>query len=79
MPLCDGDCSECDGSGQVEANWKKKNELAPLPQNDDGALIELLLETGDTSDFTISVETHVRGGGSLSERQKEVINRILER
>ena len=82
MPLCDGPCPVCNGSGQVERVFAKaNNSLKPLPMNEDGVLVQQLLDKEYLSewetDFCISVEKQVRQGRALTEKQRNKIREIV--
>jgi len=83
LPLCDKTCELCHGAATIEKAMKPTKKLKPLPANDDGALVQQLLDRDSLSEwetnFTISIEQQVRAGRALTEKQVEKAEEILER
>ena len=83
MPLCDGPCPHCDGSGNVDKVYKKKPKRPELPDTPDGRLVDQLCEKDRLSDwetdFCVSVEKWVLAGKDLTDKQQKKIKEILSR
>jgi hypothetical protein len=81
LPLCDGPCSDCGGSGQIVKEFKDKDSN-PLPDTPDGKLVSQLCDLDELNDweteFCIDMESWVEHR-SLTTAQRSKINQILEK
>jgi hypothetical protein len=82
MPLCDADCDECGGSGQVEKAPPPRESGPQFPATDDGRLAHELCELENLNDWEIgfcnSVADWVLAGRPLTEEQQKKVRQILK-
>lgn len=80
FPLCDSDCKDCDGTGQVEFSYQETRMPKPLDENE---LVRDICDIEDLSDweasFAESIAEWVGDGRELTEKQASKAREIIAR
>jgi hypothetical protein len=85
MPLCDSDCPDCGGEGQVEVEPHKYDDHEyEWPDTEDGRQLQLLNDKDNLSDWEITfcngvTDWVLKQDRSLTGKQLETIKKILRK